>query len=50
MKQTKGILGSLRNFLIEKREKIKKNKNVQKKAVQEQDNIALSVKGHAIND
>ena len=50
MKQTNGILGSLRNFLMEKREKIRKNKNVQKKAIQEQDNVVLSVKGHALND
>lgn len=50
MKQTNWMLWSLKNFLIEKREKIRKNKNVQKKVVQEQDNIALSVKSHVVND
>lgn len=50
MKQANGILGSLKKLLIEKREKIKKNRNIQKKAIQEQNDSVSSLHVKTIND
>ena len=50
MKQTNGIFGSLKNFLIEKREKIKRNANTQKKAIQGETEVVVSPQAKAMND